>query len=116
MIRQALFNEPYARLAFGSVTGLFTTLADLTPPVPTVVGTQNGGAAIIIIQSSLNNSVILSFDGGVTESLYLIPNTSGLVIDLTASELRFSGVVSIKHAGVACTSGEIVVCAVMSKV
>lgn len=116
MIRQALFNEPYALVAFGSVTGSYTTLADVTPPANTVVGTQNGAAAIIMIQNSLNQPVILSFNGGVTDSIYLFTTTSGFVIDLTASELRFSGVISIKHAGVAPTSGAIAVNAVMSRV
>lgn len=103
---QALFNNPYTRVAFGSITGSFTTIDTITDW--NAGSAQSGSVAVIMIQNSLNQDVILSFDGGTTESLYLSSTTTGLVIDLAASNMIFQGVIQIKHAGAAPGSGALV--------
>lgn len=104
--KQALFNNPYVRIPFGSITGTYTNIDIITNWQPG--STQSGSAGIIMIQNNLNQDVILSFDGGVTDSFYLLTATTGLVIDLATNGMLFEGTVQIKHTGAAPTSGAIV--------
>lgn len=103
---QALFNNPYTRIAFSSIAGSFTNVDIIAGWQPGLA--QSGSLAVIMIQSNLNQDVIISFDGGVTDSFYLTSDTKGVVIDLAASNMVYEGTIQIKHAGVAPTSGAIV--------
>ena len=82
------------RVAFGSVTGSYTTLIG---PIP-------GRGIIIFIANSYNAEVWLSLDGGTTDFICL-PAGQGMTLDLSTNDAEFSGTVSIKSQGAAPTSG-----------
>lgn len=114
-IKQPVFNFPYARIAFGSVGAGYSTVATLEPVAISTSLPPAGGVAILNFQNSLNQDVILSFDNGTTDSVYLLAGKD-YSLDLGAADLSYTGVVRIKHAGVAPTSGAIVLTAVFSRI
>lgn len=110
---QALFNDTYGRLAFGSITGTYATLKAVTTVTGSVTGNK-GSAGILEFFNTLNQDVIISLDGGTTDAIYL-PAGLSYTIDLFANFLEFVGTIQVKHAGVAPTSGGISVTIIRSR-
>jgi len=96
MRNRALVNVPAVRLAFGSVSGTYANL----------LASIQGRAVCLVITNSLNSESVLSLDGGTTDWGF-IPARVSLVIDLASNETEYNGTVSVKHNGVAPTSGAI---------
>ena len=83
------------RLAFGSVGAGYTVL----------LAAVSGSVRKIVITNSLNQEVVLSINNATNDFIYL-PALQGIVIDLDNS-MHWSGIVQVKHNGVAPTGGAI---------
>lgn len=95
---QCLLNQSAARVGFASVTGTYVTAL-------TVVG--NG--VLMNIISNLNQEVVISLNGGLNDHIYVPPGVTPVVfaLDFGTNELSYSGVIQLKHTGVAPASGAI---------
>lgn len=111
---QALFNDTYGRLAFGSVGAGYATLKAVTRTTGTLTNNK-GDAVALLFFNNLNQDVIISLDNGTTDAVYLPANTNWTV-DLATNSLMYNGTIQVKHAGVAPTSGGIAVTIVRSKI
>jgi hypothetical protein len=106
MAIRAQFTTPYGRAAFGSVGAGF---ADLLNATKDMTGrTLNGMVTVIMIDSTLNTDVDLALDGLDTPAIRVKANQAR-VIDLNANDMTWSGVIRVRHSGVAPTSGDITV-------
>ena len=111
---QALFNTTYGRYLYSAITGAYSTLLTVANTTGSV--TSNVGfARIIYIFNTLDQDVILSFDNGTTDSVFL-PAGKSWTCDLSTGNMYFSGVIRVKHAGVAPASGNIACSVVRTKV
>lgn len=108
---QAIFNQPYGRLAFGAITGTYATLITLARDTGYLAAES---ATILLFFNTLNQDVIISLDGGVTDWGY-VPALANFTLDLTAGEMLYTGTIQVKHAGVAATAGAISVSAVRTR-
>lgn len=93
-ITTAFTDTAAGRVAFGSVGAGYGTLLSCS-----------GSVRKLIITNSLNQEVVISLDNGTTDFIYL-PANVGIILDFDNS-VHFSGVVQVKHNGVAPTSGAI---------
>lgn len=105
MAMKALFNQAPGAYAFGSLTGSYQLFQAVTPIHGSVTG-DKGFVKIVYINNTLNQEVLISFDGGVTDFLWLPPNTN-YVLDLAAAGVVLTESIYIKHNGVAPTAGKI---------
>lgn len=93
---QAFITQAGAAIAFGSVGAGYGTALAIT-----------GSARKVIIASSLNQECVVSLDGGTTDFM-VFPANFTLTLDFDPSMI-YSGTVSVKHNGVAPTSGKFIV-------
>ncbi len=85
------------KIAGTSLTGSYATLLD-----------PSSDLRIIYLMNSCDQTILVSLDGGSTDTFELEPAES-VSIDLTSSRMKFSNAVNIsaKHAGVVPTAGTI---------
>ena len=93
-LNKAVVSTAGGLVSFGSVGAGYGTLLATT-----------GRVRKIFLQNSLNQNIVVSLDGGTTNWMVLLAQKD-LAIDFDTS-LQFSGTISIKHNGVAPTSGAI---------
>lgn len=108
---QAIFDQPYGRLAGASITGSYQTLINIARGSGFLAAES---ATILLFFNTLDKDIIVSLNGGVTDWGY-IPALANWTLDLTAGDMLFTGVVQVKHAGVAPTTGAISVSAVRTR-
>lgn len=108
---QAMFNQPYGRIAGASITGTYATLLTIARGTGFLAAES---ATILFFFNTLDADIVISFDGGVTDWGY-IPANANWTIDLTAGEMLYTGVIQVKHAGVAPTTGAISASAVRTR-
>lgn len=93
---QAFVDQAGAAIAFGSVGGSYSAALAVT-----------GSARKVVIVSSLNQECVVSLDGGTTNFM-VFPASFTLTLDFDPTMI-YSGTVSVKHNGVAPTSGRFIV-------
>lgn len=81
--------------AFGSVGAGYATIRTVT-----------GALKKLVIASTLDQEAVLSLDGGTTDWM-VIPANFTMVLDFNP-DLIFSGVMQLKHNGVAPLSGKFI--------
>lgn len=89
-------------VAFGSVGAGYSTLN----------GPIAGRGVIICIANSLNAGCIISLDGGTTDFIRL-PAATPLTLDLSASNVEYSGTISVKQDGGGAPGSGFISCGVI---
>lgn len=90
---KGIADQNYGTVAFGGISGTYATTLAITD------------GAILTLLNKTDQPVIFSLNGGTNDYIKVFANDSH-PIDFGAAGLRFTGTVSVKHAGVAPTSGE----------
>lgn len=95
---QAILNQSAVRVAFGSIGASYATAL-------TVVG--NG--MILNIVNNLDQEVVISLNGGLNDHLFIPSGLTPTVVrlDFGSNEMTYSGVIQVKHNGVAPTTGAV---------
>lgn len=91
----------FAMPARGKIAG-----ASLTGSYASLLSAPATRGRVLYLLNDCDQSILISFDGGTTAHFELAPGESP-VIDLKANGLALESGISVKHAGVAPTSGSI---------